>query len=302
MLVQDAVIVTTEVLAGELRFLHSSQPPPEARFNLADDLWVGKLDDETAKNILDSCEPTGRWVKKPVKLFSQLYAFVREPASEEPLYTWDSDLRLQFCIALSRLIHPTSISFEHAARITYESDGSVREIIPGPVKGFGSEAYVANENSRNWLITDDLQALREILKQTRLSNLPPRVHRALWYHEFAARTREVSVRWTLVCTALEALVHTDRLHSTKQFKKRVPQLAKELGTCQFSEDDAETAYDLRSRVSHGQGLASLKAQDRNLYERMENVLRHTLVHTIHHPEFAQAFESDQTIQTRWPKG
>lgn len=293
MLKQDVVIATHVLFEAQIA-------PPRERFQLADDLWEGKLEKKTAERVLDSCEPPGYWPKKPKRLFSQLYAFVREPAPAEPSGIWDSDLRLQTCIALSRLIQPTSIGFEYAARITYNSDGSVSEIIPGPVKGFGAEAYVANKNGCNWLARNDLNALKEILRHLPLSNFPQRVQRALWYHEYAARSRDVSVRWTLICTALEALVHTDLHGSTKQFTKRVSQLASELGTIQFSEDAAKEAYEFRSRISHGQGSATLDINTQGLYEQMEEVPRETIVRAMRDPDFARIFERDEGIRTQWP--
>lgn len=284
--------------AGASPSLRTAEPPPKQQFRLADDLWVGELDNKIAECVLDSCEPCGKWVKKPVRPDNQLYSFVRERAPDNPLYTWDRDLRLQTCIALSRLVHPTPVSFEYAARITYNSDNSIREIIPGPVRGLGSEAYVANEDRRTWLIASDLEELKKLLDKMGTAQLPPRVNRALWHHEFAARIQEISVRWTLICTALEALVHTDRQGSTKQFTKRVSKLAGELQV-QFSEDEALEAYDFRSRIVHGQGLASLSNKHRDLYERMEEVLRRTLNRAIGEQDFAKTFDSDLEIRNRW---
>lgn len=298
--VLDVVIQTTEVTAQASPSRLTAEPPPKRRFRLANDLWVGELDNQTAARVLDSCEPCGKWVKKPVRPYCQLYSFVRERAPAPPLHTWDSDLRLRTCIALSRLVHPTPISFEYAARITYNSDCAIREIIPGPVRGLGSEAYVVNEDRRMWLTTTDLQELKKLLKAMRAARLPPRVKRALWHHEFAARIQEISVRWTLICTALEALIHTDRHDSTKQFTKRVSKLAGELPTVQFSEDDAKEAYDFRSKVSHGQGLTSLKQNVRDRYERMEEVLRKSVVQAIHNQDFAKIFRNDKEIRKRWP--
>ncbi len=298
---QDIAIATNSALSPEALIADfPSQPPPQKCFQLVDDLWIGKLEKPIAEKVFDSCEPSGCWLQKPKRVFSQLYAFVREPAPTEPSGIWDSDLRLQTCIALSRLIHPTSIGFEYAARITYNTDGSVREIIPGPVKGFGAEAYVANKANRSWLTLNDLNELKALLRHMPLSNLPQRVQRALWNHEYAARTFHASVRWTLICTALESLTHTDRQHSTRQFKKRVAGLANDLDINGFSESDADTAYDLRSRISHGDGITKLNAAHLDLYKRMEEVLQHALVRAITDSNFADVFATDEGIRSRWP--
>ena len=95
-------------------------------------------------------------------------------------------------------------------------------------------------------------------------------------------------------------MHTDRHDSTKQFTKRVSQLASELGAIQFSEDAAKEAYDFRSRISHGQGSVTLDIKTRGLYEQMEEVLRKTIVCAIRDPDFSRIFEGDEGIRTRWP--
>jgi hypothetical protein len=300
MLVRDVAIHTTEGLFQDSERLIYSELAPRDRFNLSDDLWVGKLDDGVVDAVFDACEPPGRFLKKPVRPYGQLYAFVRERAPIEPPYEWDSDSRLQLCVALSRLVHPTSISFRYAARIVYLDSAKIDEIIPGPVTGHGADACPPIAGHRDWLVASDLDALKLLVQHLPLSYLPPRVWRALWYHEYAARTRYIDVKWTLISTALEAVVHTDKYKSTWQFTGRVPQLARELGGCEFSEADAETAYDCRSGLSHGQGLAILSKETREIYERMESVLRQTLMRCIREAEFAAIFSGDNTIRDRWP--
>jgi hypothetical protein len=204
------------------------------------------------------------------------------------------------CVALSRLVHPTSISFRYAARIICADNEKVEEIVPGPVTGHGADANVPTEGHRDWLITGDLDALKLLVHHLPLSHLPPRVWRALWYHEYAARTRHIDVRWTFIATALEALVHTDRPNSTRQFVERVSRLALDLGSCEFTEDDAAAAYDCRSSLSHGQGLSGLTREKQQLYERMDAVLRQALMRSIQEPEFAKTFATDGAIRSRWP--
>ncbi len=302
MLVRDVVIHTNEGPFQDSEGLIFSELPPPDRFNLSDDLWVGKLDERVVDAVFDACEPPGRFLKKPVRPYGQLYAFVRErPPVELPNeYEWDSDSRLQMCVALSRLVHPTSISFRYAARITCAENENVEEIVPGPVAGHGADAHLPTEGHRDWLIAGDLDVLKLLAHHLPLSHLPTRVWRALWYHEYAARTWQLDVRWTLISTALEALVHTDRYNSTRQFTKRVPQVANELAGCEFSEDDAEAAYDFRSSLSHGRGLPVPSNETQNLYERMGTVLRQTLKRCVLEGEISAIFSDEQTIRDRWP--
>lgn len=64
---KDVVMVTTEVQAGKSMSLLSSQPPFQGKLRLAYDLWAGKLDDIVAETLLDSCEPRGHWVRRPLQ-------------------------------------------------------------------------------------------------------------------------------------------------------------------------------------------------------------------------------------------
>src|ERR1039458_6178684 len=82
---------------------------PQGRFQLTDDLWVGKLAVGVAKKVIDSCEPPGLWEFQPVRQYAQLYAFGRDVGDSTDL-NWDPDNRLYTCIALSRIVHPTTIS------------------------------------------------------------------------------------------------------------------------------------------------------------------------------------------------
>lgn len=298
MVIQDIVIHTSEHVAPT-DVLVGLQAPPDERFQIADDLWIDPLSDDLAKQVFDSCEPPGRFVHKPPRPFQQLYAFVREHAPPDPAYEWDSDKRLLNCVALSRLVHPTTISFRYAARIVYSSNGELHEIVPGPVSGHGAEVSRVDEASRDWLITAEFEALGDLVQLYSAAHLPPRISRAFWYHEYAARTFYADVRCTLVCTALEALVHTDRLGSTQQFSVRVSRLAAELGI-DLSRDDAEVGYDMRSALSHGQGLPEFTGEDRRLYGIMEITLQRGLVRAIRDRDFAEVFLTPERIRDRWP--
>ncbi len=298
MVIQDIVIHTNEHVAPTDVFV-GLQAPPDERFKIADDLWIDRLSDDLAEQVFDSCEPPGLYVHKPPRPFQQLYTFVREPAPTDPTYKWDSDRRLLTCVALSRFVHPTSISFRYAARLIYASNGTPPEIVSGPVRGHGADVFLTDENRRDWLITIELEVLRELLQLLPAADFSPRLWRAFWYYEYAARTFYADVRCTLICTALEALVHTDRLHSTRQFTARVPRLAAEIGI-EFDEYDAHRAYDMRSGLSHGQGLQDFDDGDRHIYRSMETILQRGLVRAIRERDFAQVFSSTQGIRDRWP--
>ena|SRR5215469_1207228 len=194
-------------------------PPASDPFQLANDLWLRKIEAESARIILNLAEPSFYGTPKPVIQFAQLYSFVRETPGPGVPYRWDDDSRLQLCVALSRIIHPTSVSLRYAARIRYNSDSSVADISPADIRGVGIDTYLAETPSRDWLTEFDAVRLRSLLAKLDLSPMPERASRALWYHEYAIRTYYVEIRWVLVATALEALVHVERHPSTRQFTK-----------------------------------------------------------------------------------
>lgn len=295
--IQEVVIFTNIGYVESTDELKASFPPPKETIVLAEDLRLEKLERSLASRIMDSCEPLGEWSKPPIRAFSQLYSFVRDPAPDDEPYQWERDQRLQTCIAYSRIIHPTSVSLEYSARLLYSDDGDLREIVPGPVNGHAACAYVVPSH-RDWLTADDCESLKQLLNNS-WTSFPERLKRAFWYHEYAAGIHRLDLRWTLICTALEALIHTDRVHSTRQFIVRVSGLSKE-GAHEFPEDDASLAYELRSRLSHGGELENATPAELSLFQAMEAVLRGTLKKALVDPDFSNVFQSDNAIRQRWP--
>src|SRR5689334_3954696 len=119
---------------------------PKQRFNVSHDIWIGKFELEDARKIIEACEAPGKWKIPPVRQYAQLYAFAREVGETEDL-NWDQGDRLYNCIALSRIVHPTTISLSYAARLRF-SGSELEEIIPGNLKGHASAAYLPEEAAR----------------------------------------------------------------------------------------------------------------------------------------------------------
>jgi len=207
---------------------------------------------------------------------------------------------LQACVALSRLVHPTSVSLRYAGRIRYNSDSSISDISPAYIKGVGVDTFLDSAPKRDWLTEADAIRLRNLLPNLYSSAVPERVSRALWFHEYAVRTYYVELRWTLIATGLEALVHTDRHGSTRQFKVRVSQLAKENGIPGMGVSEAEIAYLHRSTVAHGQRLEQLSDSDKRLYNAMETTLRLTILRALEDHSFTSVFTDSEEIRRRWP--
>jgi len=244
--------------------IKNDYPPISAKIEIAKDVFIEIIDSDLATEIFLNCTPNGSSDEAADQ--RQLYSFVRENAPTQPFFKWDNDENLQICIALSRLIQPTTISFEYS----------------------------------NWLTEIEGEELSELFNKYKNSNLPTRIRQASWYLEYIFRSYHLDIRWPLLCTALESLIHTDKYKSTRQFSKRVSRLANEVGIQNFDETKAEQAYDYRSRLVHGQLLRDLKEYDAELYIGMEEILRKVLKLSIISNSFAKVFSSEASIKKRWP--
>jgi hypothetical protein len=275
-----------------------SFPPIQNKLLITDELFIDRLPREESLKVFSACEPKG-FNFEPQRQFGQLYSFIRINPPESPPLEWDSDERLQLCIGLSRIIHPTTISFDYSCRLIYENN-NISEIIPGPIAGFGAKTWVANEEHRDWLTELEGNELSSLFQTYQKVDLPGRVKGALWYLEYAYRSYFIDLRWPIVCMGLEYLTHTDPYKSTKQFTIRTAKLAEEVGISAYDENKAREAYDMRSTLVHGQLLRDLEEYKIGLYEEIEELLRMVLKRAILDSDFATIFESDNQIRERWP--
>jgi hypothetical protein len=294
---RDVVVHTNVNTFSNLRF--QSEPPLPDHFQLGSDLWIGKIEAEASRIIFDLNEPSYHGTQTPVIQFAQLYSFVSETPGDANPYEWDQNSRLQNCVAISRLLVPTSVSFRYAGRIRYNTNHNIADISPANIRGVAVDTFLSTKPERDWLTEADGIRLRDLLARMDSKPLPPRANRALWYHEYAVRTYYVELRWVYVATALESLVHVSRESSGRQFRERVSQMAAELGVANFGPDEAKQAYHLRSQLAHGQLLGGLAAPDRQLYDLMETVLRAALLKSIEDVGFSDTLGDDQKIKKRW---
>lgn len=273
--------------------------PVESRLLLSDEIWVGPLVHAQADEIMQMCEPHA--YNDRGRSF-HLYALVRKLDACSWPRAWDHDEKLRSALAFSRLIHPTSISFQYAATVRTGSQGELLDVEPGPVSGPGSRAWVA-EPSRDYLLPQDIAAIGALLAASSREVLPSRIRTAFWYHEYAAWHYEASVRWMLISTGLESLVHVHRekppYATTRQFTERVPLLAGEVGR-RIGKDHAVNMYELRSLLSHGGLHSAVFEEHRPLYCAMESLLRTAIQKAIVEPSFADIFKDDSAIEKRWP--
>jgi hypothetical protein len=173
----------------------------------------------------------------------------------------------------------------------------IRQIIPGAVSGPLAQAYVADRAARDFLTDKDATVTGNLLVgfHENSATFPARLQRAFWNHEYAAGIEWLDIRWTVVATALESLVHTDRRSSTRQFVDRVAALADRVQV-RFSRGDAVQAYDLRSRLAHGGSLGSVERTTTDLYCRMEEVLRASIRTAIQDSNLRAIFGNDDRIR------
>jgi hypothetical protein len=282
------------------QFNISNPPMPPDRFDVADDLYIGKIDSRAVKHVLDFGDPKGYKIDTPPRQWGYFYAFVRIVPEPAEMHRWDTDQRLQTAVALSRLIRPTSISFRNAGRIRYNDDGTVRHAMPAWLRGVDPDSWLPEDSQyRDWLIKEEMVEVKALFQTMTTSTLPVRVSRAFFYHEYAARTYYGEVRWVLVCTALESLLNTDPYHSGAQFRERVPLVASNLKLA-FTQDEARKAWSMRSHLSHGGATGKLSPPEEEVYKKLEVVLRAVLKKAILDNGFASTFADDKLIRAEWP--
>ncbi len=270
-----------------------TNPPVESKILIVPDLWIEKLNTSEADKIMDACEPQGfNYSEK--RQYAQMYSIVRCISDDQE---WDSDGILQTVIALSRIIHPTTISYKYSAIVTRDSQENIIRVVPGPVSGPGAEAFIA-DNTRNWLTESKVNELKKLFADYQRDSLLRPVSTCLWYYEYCSWQKYIDIRWTLVSTALESIVHTDRHHSTKQFTVRIPKLAETVGMI-IPEKEAEQFYDLRSSLVHS-GLGDLSTDNKQLYCLMEELLRRVIKYSIINPKFSAFLADSNQIQNAWP--
>lgn len=268
---------------------------------LGDDIEIRPIAPEQAALILDACDPPGRHRGDfRVDLRDPLYVIARHNAPREPLYGWDPDERLQLCIALSRLVRPTSISFGYAVRLIGDLRGRY-ELVPGPVRGFGARAWTAVPE-RDWLSLEDMAELGRLAEAFTADPFPrkSRLARALWYIEYAARTELVDLRLPLVATAAETVCSTSPAKATRHFTRRLPMLAQQLDLPPITKREASRMWGLRSAIVHGEKHGGLEPADVELYRRMEEVVRAVLRRALTDRASRAIFDTHENIDAALP--
>lgn len=281
----------------------------EAAERLFEDVSLGPLSHELEEAVLDACAPAHENFH-PVRQFGCPYGLVREVASDAarggPNY--DPDGKLFQCMALSRLVHPNSLSEPYSARIKIWENGA-RQIVAHSRHTWPMWAFVAHEEL-NWLNPSDAPAIGQLVAAFRAAPRPKRLTAALWYLEYAFRSYYVDIRWPLLATAVESLVHIDgEMHptkpklfagSTKVFVDRLLGIGQLDPALALNEAQLRTLYAHRSKLTHGQPIAKLPAAAKQDYDLFEGLVRGITRKALIDPAFQSIFASDAALQTALP--
>lgn len=278
---------------------NSSTPMVAAnsRFQLCDDIWIERLEEQLAKNVYMACEPAHYKIESRV-LDQHLYAFVRR-VPEKETRNYEGLEMLHTVLALSRLIRPTSIGSRYCAKI-YQCGMAESNIYAVQYRGISPDVFLSSYAS-DWLSVEDAEELRKLMPWLTKATFD-RIYRALWYHEYAMRSSVLDLRLPLAVTGLEALINTDATGNKKQFCGRVSQLAMTFGI----DLDVEKAWVLRSKLAHAEaflyGLGNILPQREHtpLYEKLEEVLRSTVRRSLLDQSFAEGFKDADAVRSHWP--
>jgi hypothetical protein len=272
------------------------------RFALSEDIWIERLEESLAKKVQKACEPPHYNIGTQ-EYDRHLYAFVQRVADIEHR-PYEGLETLHAVLALSRLIHPTSVGDRYCSKIFHYGlpDSSIYAV---QYRGISPDIFLSAKQ-RDWLSPEDGTTLRGLMPW--LSKDKPmhhRVHRAYWYHEYVMRSSMLDIRLPLVATGLEALINTSEHGSGTQFHVRVAQLAAASGI-PFSETEAKKAWKLRSKLAHAEaflyGLDTVQpANEHNdLYEKLEAILRSTVLRCLLDESFGDRFRDTDAVDAHWP--
>jgi hypothetical protein len=142
MYVHDVIVHTNANAFPFPNPIYESHPPIADRFEVADGLWIGRIDSEAARILIDLNEPSFHRTPKPVVQFAQLYSYVREIKGPGDPYEWDTDGRLHTCVSVSRLLLAMSVALRYAGRIRYNTDNTIEDIAPANIRGVGLDTFL----------------------------------------------------------------------------------------------------------------------------------------------------------------
>jgi len=289
--------------------------------DLGGGISIEELDRDTAELVMNACTPRGHYFV-PVRQFGQRYSFVRQvPLNEleEHHYAWDTDGTLDDALTLSRLVRDNGYSTQYAARLLDYEDGQRCVVYTHR----DDKSIWRLHRNREWLDAAEGRELAALLAAywDCRERLPPRVRRAMWRMAYAPRMRWADMVLPILVGGIEALLKVGRGELTRQFKKRVPALAADVGIDGLGEDLAARLYHGRSDWVHGShvqlfvgegaGADPPAEEERERLQSsdergalaevalLQDVLRAAVRRAIEDAGFRQVFAADETIAERW---
>jgi hypothetical protein len=287
-------LVFTKVADSSEEDVKKKLRPFRGVINIGECVHVGQLSEKTFQAILKGCTAPGvNMEKEHVDKREQIYSFIDISPC---FFKREGEIkRLIQCMALSRLVFPTSLSTDFYCYI--ETEGARQKIYPRN-SGLGTEAF--HGENRDFLTNKEMEDLKIVCESYWQHPLTGRLGNALWYHEYLSYIKHSSVRCSLAVTGLESLIHTCKGYSRKQFVDRIQQLSQAVGSGNLPEKDAEEMYEMRCGIVHGNSMGGVGEKKLPLLNKMEEVLRLSLRKSIIDPHFAAIFENEESIQRQWP--
>ena len=283
---------------------------PQARhFNTSVDLTeavsIGPLPGGLADAVLDAREARDLHCHPGYRQYGSLYALTRRDAPRgDTRHQCDPDFELSRVAAVLRVVRPHAMSLGDAARIISQPDGR-QQICPSKVRGPGSAAYVMDPSDR-WIRDEDVETCRALLQSEALRNrtLPKRISWAMVAHELLHWQHNVEVRWQLLCTALEGLVHTNEqdqapaMQSREQFVVRLARLSEHVTGLSWTETELDRIYDHRNETMHRGDIRHLWTTGPfpELYRKAEAGFRSIIQQTILRPSLAEIFKTETSVR------
>jgi hypothetical protein len=141
------------------------------RFQLTEDMWIERLENNLAINVQRACEPANYQNDNFID-DRHVYAFMREvlvdqtPREPGSVSKDEALIPLMTVIALSRLIRPTSTGNRYCANILpyFRPDGPIRAVQIG---GVCPDVYLG-DFSRDWLAPEDGPQLLKLMPRVSL--------------------------------------------------------------------------------------------------------------------------------------
>ena len=324
---RDVVVCTTEGGAGSVDEARAHPPiaSPIARRHGLDDqpvelgrgVSIGRLSDADAELVMNACTPRGHHFA-PIRQFGQRYSFIREVPDDEyhrDRLRWDPTDAVWDALTLSRLIRDNAYSTRYAARIVDYTDG--HQMVVYATLDESRHVYRLGRE-RDWLDDTEGKELARLLAAywKAKDDLGGRVARAIWRAEYATWQQWVDLMISTLVGGIEALLKTERHQATKQFVRRLPQLAAELDIPGVDRKRCDWLYDARSAWSHGahlrlanpatgpgtadHGVRSPAEEAIEATRCLQLVLRTAVRRCIEDPSWQVLFADDEAIGKRWP--